>query len=190
MNEPVTDPGASLERCRDYLRLLARLQLPARLQGKLDPSDLVQQTFLRAYQGLKQFRGRSMAELTAWLRSILAHVLANAVRNFSRARRDVALERSLEAAVEDSSLRLENWLAAAQITPGELAQRNEQVLALATALKGLPEDQREALLLRYYSSLSLAEIADRLGRTRPAVASLLRRGLEHLRKCFLDETKP
>jgi RNA polymerase sigma-70 factor (ECF subfamily) len=128
--------------------------------------------------------------LTAWLRSILAHVLANAVRNFSRARRDVALERSLEAAVEDSSLRLENWLAAAQITPGELAQRNEQVLALATALKGLPEDQREALLLRYYSGLSLAEIADRLGRTRPAVASLLRRGLEHLRKCFLDEAKP
>jgi RNA polymerase sigma-70 factor (ECF subfamily) len=190
MDDPGNEPGANLERFRDYLRLLARLQLPVRLQGKLDPSDVVQQTLLRAYQALGDYRGQSTGELTAWLRRILTHVLANAVRDFSRARRDVNLERSLEAAVEDSSLRLENWLAVTQPSPGEVADRNEQLLTLATALTILPEDQREALLLRYYEGLPLADVAGRLGRTRPAVASLLRRGLAQLRKAFPDRSGP
>jgi RNA polymerase sigma-70 factor, ECF subfamily len=190
MSDPVVDPREQLERFRDYLRLLARLQLPARLRAKLDPSDLVQQTLLRAYTSLPGFRGQTMAELAVWLRRILASVLANAVRDFGRARRDVALERSLEAAMEDSSLRLENWLAAAQASPGELAQRNEQLLTLAAALNDLPEDQREAVLLRYHEGLSLAEAAVRLGRTRPAVASLLRRALQQLRKAFPDQINP
>jgi RNA polymerase sigma-70 factor (ECF subfamily) len=188
MSDRASDPGSSLDRFRDYLRLVARLHLPARLRGKLDPSDLVQQTLLRAYQGLGQFRGKSTAELSAWLRRILAHVLANAIRDFSRECRDVSMERSLEAAIEDSAIRLESWLAAAQASPGELAERNERLLHLASALTRLPEDQREALLLRYYEELSLVEIGARLERTRPAVASLLRRGLAQLRKAFPDHT--
>src|SRR6266567_797383 len=94
-------PAGPLERFRDYLRLLARLQLDTRLQGKLDPSDLVQQTLLKAHQGLGQFRGRSTAEQAAWLRQILANTLANAVRDLARAKRDVALERSLESSLAD-----------------------------------------------------------------------------------------
>jgi RNA polymerase sigma-70 factor (ECF subfamily) len=166
------------------------LQVPGRLQGKLDPSDLVQQTLLQAYQALEQFRGQTTAEFAAWLRQILARTLANAVRDFSRARRDVALERSLEAAIEDSSHKLENWLASSQATPGELAERNEQTLSLATALTQLADDQREALLLRHYEALSLQEISDRLGRSKPAVASLLRRGLQHLRTLVSRHADP
>jgi RNA polymerase sigma-70 factor (ECF subfamily) len=187
MSDPEPEPGQDLERFRDYLRLLARFQLPSRLRAKLDPSDLVQQTLLRAYQSLDQFRGKSAAEVTAWLRRVLANVLANAVRDYGRARRDVALERSLEAALEDSSLRLEHWLAVADASPIEVAQRNEHLLTLASALSALPEDQREALLLRYHEGLPLAEIGRRLGRTRPAVASLLRRGLQQLRKAFPEQ---
>jgi RNA polymerase sigma-70 factor (ECF subfamily) len=144
---------------------------------------------LRAYRAIGQFRGQSAAELSAWLRRILASVLANAVRDFSRERRDVSMERSLEAAIDDSSLRLENWLAAAQISPRELAERNEQLLWLAGALTKLPGDQRDALLLRYYQGLPLQEIGARMGRTRPAVASLLRRGLAQLRKLFSDQAR-
>src|SRR5262249_41270611 len=58
--------GRSLERHRDYLRLLARLHLDPRLRGKFDPSDAVQLTLLKAHQGLAQYRGGSGAELAAW----------------------------------------------------------------------------------------------------------------------------
>jgi RNA polymerase sigma-70 factor, ECF subfamily len=184
MAEAVPDPALELDRYRDYLRLLARLQLPAQLRGKLDPSDLVQQTLLRAYQGIDQLRGRSPAEMAAWLRQILANTLANAVRDYGRDCRDVALERSLEASLAHSSARLEAFLAADQSSPSEQAQRNEQILQLAQALAALPELQREALLLRHCQGWSVAEIGQHLGRTRAAVASLLRRGLQQLREAL------
>src|ERR1700736_5464775 len=109
----------SLGRYRSYLRLLAGLQLDPRLRAKLDPSDLVQQTLLQAYQALPQFRGHSQAELAGWLRQILARILANAPRDLGRARRDVARERSLEATLAESSARLEAWLVAEQPSPGQ-----------------------------------------------------------------------
>ncbi len=176
------DPGLALERFRDYLRLLARLQLDGRLQAKLDPSDLVQMTLLKAYQARAQYRGSSPAEQAAWLRQILANTLANAVRDLGRGKRDLALERSLEASLADSSSRLEGWLAAEQSSPSQQAERNEQLLQLAEALAQLPEVQREVLLLRHCQGWSLADIARHLGRSRPAVASLLRRGLKQLRQ--------
>jgi RNA polymerase sigma-70 factor (ECF subfamily) len=178
-----TTEGAAgpLERFRDYLRLLARMQLDTRLQAKLDASDLVQQTLLKAHQGLAQFRGQTAAEQAAWLRQILANTLANAIRDFARGKRDVALERSLEASLTDSSARLEAWLVSREESPSQHAERNEQLLKLAEELAQLPEIQREVLLLRHCQGWSLAQIATHLGRSRAAVASLLRRGLQQLR---------
>ena len=182
MAVPAENSGLALERFRDYLRLLARLQMDSRLQGKLDPSDLVQQTLLKAHQARDQFRGTSPAEQAAWLRQILARTLANAVRDLARAKRDVALERSLEAALENSSARLEAWLVAQDASPSQQAERNEQLLELAQRLAQLPELQREVLLLRHCQGWSLADIGQHLGRSRAAVASLLRRGLQQLRE--------
>jgi RNA polymerase sigma-70 factor, ECF subfamily len=180
---PATEEtGGTLERFREYLHLLARLQLDSRLQAKLDASDLVQQTLLKAHQAQGQFRGRSTAEQAAWLRQILANTMANAVRDLARAKRDIALERSLEASLNDSSSRLEAWLAADQSSPSQQAERNEEMLRLAEALARLPEAMREALLLRHCQGLGLTEISQQLGRSRAAVASLLRRGLKQLRE--------
>ena len=98
----------AFERFRKYLRLLAGLQISRRLRAKLDPSDLVQLTLLKAYQARAQFRGRTQAQLAAWLRQILARTLADAVRDLHRDKRDLDRERSLEAALTASSSRLDD----------------------------------------------------------------------------------
>src|SRR5437764_11316223 len=117
MTRPGQAGGKPLESYRDYLRLLARLHLDARLRGKLDPSDVVQETLLKAHEKLDQFRGSTDAELAGWLRQILANQLLQAMRQFSAGVRDVGRERSLEAGLEDSSVRLERWLADEQSSP-------------------------------------------------------------------------
>ena len=81
--------GWDLERHREYLHLLARLHLPLRLRSKLDPSDLVQQTLLKAHGNVDQFRGQGEAELAAWLSRILANTLTDAIRQYSGAGRDI-----------------------------------------------------------------------------------------------------
>ena len=96
-----------LERCREYLRLLARLQLDPLLHGKLDASDVVQQTLLSAYEKRDQFRGETEAEFLGWLRQILANHLAGSVRRYGAALRDVRREHSLEASLEESAARLD-----------------------------------------------------------------------------------
>src|SRR5262249_5901527 len=137
------DPrGRPLERYRDYLLLVARSQLDRDLQAKLDPSDVVQQTLLKAHQNWDQFRGSSDAELAAWLRSILARHVADVVRKFDPCRG--GRERSLEAALEQSSARLESWLSAESLSPSERLERQGQLLRLAEALVRLPDHQRAA----------------------------------------------
>ncbi len=170
-----------LERFRDYLRLLSRVQGGSAINCWVDPSDLVQQTLLEAYQKREQFRGRTDAERGAWLRAILARNMADAIRASGRQKRDVTRVRSLEADLETSSACLGAWLAAEQSTPSEQAVRHEQAVLLASALGRLPGSQREALVLHYWQGMSLSEIAIRLDRTSDAVAGLLKRGLKHLR---------
>ena len=86
-----------LERFRSYLLLLARMKLDRKWRGKLDASDVVQQTMLEAHQALATFRGDNPAAQAAWLRQILARNLANAVRDLTRAKRDARREQALKA---------------------------------------------------------------------------------------------
>jgi RNA polymerase sigma-70 factor (ECF subfamily) len=173
--------GQVLEPFRKYLRVLASVHLDARLRGKLDPSDVVQQTLLRACVGLEQLRDRAPEVVAAWLRKILVRTLSDAVRDLERAKRDVGRERSIERAVEESASGLDAWLAAEQSSPSERADKNEQLLRLADALCGLPDDTREAVVLKHCRGWTLTEIGAHLGRTPAAVASILHRGLKQLR---------
>jgi RNA polymerase sigma-70 factor, ECF subfamily len=182
------DAGKLLEPFRTYLSVLAQVHLDARLRGKLDPADVVQQVLLRACRAIDQVRQPTPPVLAAWLRKILARTLADAVRDFERDRRDVDRERSLEADLDRSSARLGGFLAADQSSPSERAARNEDLLRLANALTALPADTREAVVLKHCRDWTLAEIAAHLGRTPAAVASLLHRGLKQLRALLHEGT--
>ncbi len=187
MSNPALDDSATLERYRAYLHLLARLQLDRRFQAKLDASDIVQQTLLQAIRGAGEFRGQTEAEMAAWLRQILAHNLANTLRDLGRQKRDVGRERPIQADLDQSSARLESWLAAEQTSPSQGAVRGEQAVQLADALAGLPEAQREALTLHHLQDWTLDQVAQHLGRSPAAVAGLMKRGLRTLRNHFQTE---
>jgi RNA polymerase sigma-70 factor (ECF subfamily) len=171
-----------LERYRAYLGLLARLQVDPRWRARVDLSGAVQQTLFEAHQVLREGDGHSAEERLAWLRKCLANNLRDEFRKLNAEMRDVRRERSLEAALGQSSQRLEAWLVATSSSPSERCQHEEQAVELAAALNRLPEAQREALVLQHWHGWKVAEIAEHLGRTRTAVAGLLKRGLARLRE--------
>lgn len=171
-----------LERFRAYLNLLARVHLNRRLNAKLSASDIVQETLLEAHRNAESFRGHTVAQQVAWLRKMLVHNAAKIGRDLRRQKRDVGRERSLEAAMERSSVRLGDLLAAANSSPSEKAFREERWLQVATAIDSLPDAQQEVILLHYLEDLSMAEVGERMGRTSTAAAGLLHRGLKRLRE--------
>ena len=175
------DTGDDLEPFRGYLQVLAELHLDRRLRGKLDPSDIVQQTMLRAYSAFGELRSRDSEVLMAWLRRILASTLADAVKHYERDKRDIHLERSIEADLDRSASGFAAWLAADQTPPSRHLMQNEEMLRLVNALARLPDRMREVVVLKHCQGWTLQRIADHIGRSVPAVASLLRRGLAELR---------
>lgn len=187
MSESDKPADQSFDRYRSYLLLLARMQLDDRLRPQIDASDVVQQTLLEAYQKRSQFQGTD-SELAAWLRVALANNIRDAWRKLRRQKRDIARERSLEAAVEDSSQRLGQWLAAATTSPSMQAVRNEDLLRMADALLELSEAQRDAVVLHHLHGWTLGEVAERLERTDAAVAGLLHRGLRKLKELMQTES--
>jgi RNA polymerase sigma-70 factor (ECF subfamily) len=175
--------GELLELYRNYLSLLARLQVGRRLQGKVDATDLVQETFLEAHRDFRQFRGHTEPQLIAWLRRILATNLANLVRRYQGTRRrDLNLERELTFELDQSWQALDRGLVAQQSSPSHQAARREQAVLLADALERLPEDYREAIVLRQLEGLSFPEVARRMDRSEDSVKKLWARGLARLRR--------
>jgi RNA polymerase sigma-70 factor, ECF subfamily len=177
--------GTLLELYRNYLRLLARIEIGRRLQGKLDASDLVQETFTEAHRNFGLFRGADEPQLVSWLRQILAAKVANLVRHyFGTQGRDVRVERELAASLDNSSRVMGHELAASLTSPSQAAARREQAVLLANALGRLPEDYRDVIVLRNLEGLTFPEVAKRMGRTQDSVEKLWLRGLARLRQVF------
>jgi RNA polymerase sigma-70 factor (ECF subfamily) len=175
--------GRLLARYANYLTLLARVEVGRRLQGKLDPADLVQDTFLEAHRHFATFRGTTEPEFAAWLRRILAGVLANTVRHyFGTKARNPQLEQDLRAGVDQSSCALAGQLAAPGTSPSEAASRREQAVLFADALGRLPEDYREVIVLRHLEGLTFPAVADRMGRTVDSVEKLWLRAVARLKQ--------
>jgi RNA polymerase sigma-70 factor (ECF subfamily) len=174
--------GQLLESYRDYLTLLARLQISKRLQSKVDPADLVQETFLQAHAHFAGFRGNTEAELVSWLRQILATSLANLVRHYcGTQRRDVRLERDLADALDESSRALDRALVAKHSSPSQRAAHREQAVLLANALARLPAEYREVIILRHLEGLKFADVAHKMGRTVDNVKKMWTPALAELR---------
>jgi RNA polymerase sigma-70 factor (ECF subfamily) len=180
--------GVLLQQYRNYLMVLASTQLENRLQPRVSPSDVVQETMLRAHKNFGQFRGTTEAELLAWLRQILVNNLAKFVeQHVLAARRDVRREVSIErlgAALEQSTVQLAALLPADSKSPSMAVQQREEAVQLADRLAQLPTDYREVLVLRNLQGLPFEEVAQRMERSVGATRMLWLRAIEKLRTVY------
>jgi len=180
--------GSLLEQYRNYLVVLAATQIEKRLQPRVSPSDVVQETMLRAHKNFAQFRGTTESELLAWLRQILVNNLARFVeQHVLAARRDVRREVSIErlgAALEQSTIQLAALVPAQGKSPSMAVQQREEAVVLADRLAQLPDDYREVLVLRNLQGLPFEEVAGRIGRSVGATRMLWLRAIDKLRTIY------
>src|SRR5260370_38588942 len=183
--------GALLELYGNYLHLMARTQIDLQLQGRVSPTDVVQEAFVQACANFGQFRGGTEQELLAWLRTILVNTLARLVEKGKKARkRDVRREVSMEKLVrnlENSAAAFEAALISPHSSPSAQAERRELAAQVADQLARLPADYREVIVLRNLEGLPFKEVAQRMGRTAGAVRILWLRALDRLRQIESDE---
>ena len=181
--------GQLLSSHQAYLRVLARVEVGRRLQGKLDASDIVQQTFLEANKSFPSFNGNDENQFAKWIRSILAHTIANTVRRyFGTQARDLKLEQQLAADIDRSAMSIGGMLAAPGSSPSQHVARVEQTELVIRALSRLPPDYESVLIFRHLEGLTFPEIAERMTKSVNAVEKLWIRGVTRLKKEFANRS--
>lgn len=191
LHNPLDARTQWLMRHEAWLKVLARVEIESRFQGKFSAADAVQQTMLEAWRCWDNFRGDQEVARRAWLRQILAHQLAHLARHYGGTqKRDISREQSIDETLAHSAGRLDQLLATDQSSPSVVAAKREQQLRLASVLEQLPSDYRQVLLLRSIEDLPHEEIALRMQRTPGAVRMLWLRALAALREKMEDENEP
>jgi RNA polymerase sigma-70 factor, ECF subfamily len=181
-------PPPELHFFRDYLSVLARGQIPASMQARLDASDIVQETLLEAHRKIAQYRGGSdPRQLAAWLRQLLSCNLIDALRTQRREGCDVHREQAISNSLDESAMGLDHFLLASDSTPSEIVHKRFRALEVAAAIEELPANQRDAIVSRYFHKATLEQIAEQLQKSKPAIAGLLKRGLESLRSRLRED---
>lgn len=172
-----------------YGKLLARIEqkLPAELRAVVGAEDVIQETFATAFRNIGTFRPEGQDAFYRWLSAIADNRLVDVVRAAKAAKRGggrqgAGHERSSIAALVD-------LMAVNDRTPSRSAGGHEAAAAVQVALAGLKPEYREALSLRYLEGLSVAEAAQRLEKSEPAVHKLCSRGLQALRESMGEAAK-
>jgi RNA polymerase sigma-70 factor, ECF subfamily len=176
--------GALLVRSRDRLRRMVALRLDRRLQGRVDPSDIIQEAYIDASARLAEYARQPDMPFFLWLRFLTGQRLVRVHRQHLGAEmRDVAREVSLYrgALPAATSAALAAQLLGRDTRPSEAAVRAERSIRLQEALNSMDPLDREVLALRHFEQLSNAEAARVLGLQEPAAAKRYVRALKRLR---------
>lgn len=168
---------------RERLRHMVALRLDRRLQGRLDPSDVLQEAFLDVQRKLAEYPEREMPAYL-WLRLITSERLLILHRQHLDVQaRDAGREVTLPSATAHS---LAEMLLARHVSPSEAALRAEQQQRLLDALATLEPLDREVLALRHFEELSNAEVASVLGLSKTAASNRYIRALKRLKEILAE----
>ena len=146
---------------RDRLHALIAARLDRRVQARVDPSDVVQETLAAASEALPEYLRNRPLPFFAWLRQIAWERLIKLHRHHLRAqRRSVTREaRGPEVQREESELRLSQAVVASGTSPSQKLMREESRLQILEALAQVPASDRQLITMRYVDRLALADIA-------------------------------
>src|SRR5262245_8147969 len=174
-----------LERYRPRLRRMIKLRLDRRLQGRVDPSDVIQEAYLDVSRKLAEYLGDPSMPFFLWLRLVTGQKLALVHRQHlgvqaRDAGREVSLHRG--ALPEATSAALAAQLIGRRTTPSQAAARAELKLRLQEALNSMDVLDREVLALRHFEHLTNVEAARVLGISETAACNRYVRALERLKK--------
>jgi RNA polymerase sigma-70 factor (ECF subfamily) len=169
---------------RQRLRCMIALRMDRRLQGRIDPSDVLQDAYLHASRKLADYVTNPAIPFFLWLRAITGQRLTILHRHHlgvlgRNAGREVSLYQG--ALPEASSAALAAHLLGRDTRPSEAAQRAERAIQLQEALNSLEPMDREILALRHFEELSNAEAAHLLGIRESAASKRYTRALKHLK---------
>ncbi len=178
------DPDAMvvfIEANRHALMAFLQKRIGAHLRQKIEPEDILQEVSVEAIRALDKTTFDDRDPLN-WLFHISERKIIDAHRRFfASQKRDASREAAFPAGGEDGR-GLENLLIASMTTPSQAFSRDQKQLRMLAALDTLPEDQREALRLRYLVGLPSKEIATKLGKSDGAVRVMLSRGISRLQQ--------
>ncbi len=176
--------GDLFDRHRDRLRRMVQLRMDRRLQGRVDPSDVLQETYLGFARSLADFLRNPGTSLYLWLRLIAARKLQALHRHhLGPQSRDPGREVSLHrgALPQASSVSLAAQLLGRFSSPSEAAVRAELQIHVQEALNRMDPIDREVLALRHFEQLSNVETAQVLGLSAAAASNRFVRALRHLK---------
>ncbi|MBI1917215.1 MAG: sigma-70 family RNA polymerase sigma factor [Planctomycetes bacterium] len=181
--------GALLTRHRERLRRLVAFRMDQRLQGRIDPSDVIQEVCLEAAAALAEYLRQPAMPFFLWLRGITGNKLLELHRHhlgtqMRDARREVSLYRG--ASPETTSAALAAQLLGHATRPSEAAIRAEAKVRLQEALNGMDSLDREVLALRHFEQLSPAETAQVLGISKKAGGMRYLRALKRLKEILTN----
>jgi RNA polymerase sigma-70 factor, ECF subfamily len=174
-----------LARHRPAMRELVRMHLDSRLTARIDPSDVVQDAQLDIARRLRDFLDRRPMPFHVWARKTAYERLLDARRHhLGRAKRSVRRERPLP---DRSSLLVARPLLSRGPSPSQTAAANEFGARVSRAVAGLPDEDREVLLMRHADGLPFPEAAVLLGITPAAARKRFGRALIRLQAALAAE---
>ena len=155
---------------RSRIEALVHTRMGAHLKRVSEVDDVVQETFLRAFRSVGNFRWDGDDSLMRWLSGIAEHVLLKLAGRYER----------------DQKISLDRDVSAGGTSPSRAARRDERFDRLRDALSRLSPDHRQVILLARVEGLRIKEVARRMNRSPDATMHLLSRAIRALRGSFGD----
>ena len=175
----------------DRLAKFLAPRIPVKLRPVCDVEDILQVTFVQVYQDFASFRGQTEAEFYAWIQAIAEAKSIDAIRTATRQKRGGNFKRVEKGAADSlqSYLDLLDQLSGQQRSPSQSIAARDAIEAIQVAISALPNDQREAVTLRFVHGEPIEQVARDMEKSEDAVRGLLHRGKAALKLAMGNSSK-